>query len=93
MSATAGQYVIKLHGVRDMEAFTKAFNAGLIDTAGGHWEGNNWDAFNDYLSWPAEDSYTLILDGWANCNVLGENDLAIFKGILASNPHVTVRLT
>ena len=40
-----------------------------------------------------EDSYTLILDGWANCNALEERDLAIFEDILASNPHVSVRST
>ncbi|EJL68224.1 Barstar (barnase inhibitor) [Variovorax sp. CF313] len=92
MPITGPQYLIELHGVRDMDAFTSAFNTGLINAAGGHW-GGNWDAFNDYLSWPAEDSYTLILDGWTSCNALGERDLAIFEGILASNPHVLVRLT
>jgi hypothetical protein len=56
-------------------------------------ERRSWDAFNDYLSWPAEDSYTLVLDGWTSCEALSESDLVIFEEILAANPHVSVRRT
>jgi len=33
----------------------EAFNEGLIERCGGRWNGN-LDAFNDYLSWPNEES-------------------------------------
>lgn len=76
-----------------MEAFATAFNIGLIQQAGGQWTGTSWDAFNDYLSWPAEDSYVLVLEGWSDCNALHGRDLEIFEEILADNPHISARRT
>lgn len=93
MTEANRQYQISLRGVHTMDAFVSAFNDGLIHEAGGHWSGTSWDAFNDYLSWPPEESYVLVLDGWADCNALCERDLAIFEEILASNPHVSTRRT
>jgi len=59
------EYRVDLRNVRDMNALVGAFNDGLIRAVGGHWHGNNWDAFNDYLSWPEDESYILLLDGWS----------------------------
>ena len=87
------EHRVDLRNVRDMNSFAGAFNDGLIRAAGGHWHGNKWDAFNDYLSWPEDESYMLLLDGWSQCTALGEQDKAIFEKILAANPHVSVRRT
>jgi hypothetical protein len=93
MSTTRNEYRVDLGNVRDMGAFAGAFNDGLIRAAGGHWHGSNWDAFNDYLSWPVEDSYVLFLDGWSQCTALCDQDKAIFEDVLAANPHVLVKRT
>ena len=46
-------------------------NQGLVRDAGGEWNGN-LDAFNDYLSWPDEESYELVFLGAEHCeSVLG----------------------
>lgn len=87
------EYCVDLRNVHDMSAFAGAFNDGLIRAAGGHWHGNNWDAFNDYLSRPENESYVLLLDGWSRCTALGERDKAIFEKILAANTRVSVRRT
>ena len=87
------KYRVGLRNVRDMSAFAGAFNDGLIRAAGGHWHGNKWEAFNDYLSWPQEASYVLLLGGWSQCTALSERDKAIFEEILADNPHVLVKRT
>jgi hypothetical protein len=78
------EYRVDLRNVRDMSAFAGAFNDGLIRAAGGNWHGNSWDAFNDYLSWPVDESYMLLLDGWSRRTALGEQDRAIFEEILTS---------
>lgn len=90
---TGTQFRVDLHDVHDLPAFASAFNEGLISAAGGHWNGVGWDAFNDYLSWPAEDSYALLLDGWSTCDALNDDDRAIFEEILADNAHVLVTRT
>ena len=93
MPVTRNEYRINLHDVRKMSAFVAAFNDGLIERAGGRWNGQSWDAFNDYLSWPPEESYSLLLDGWSHCSALDRRDLATFEEVLAANPHVSVRRT
>ncbi len=46
-------------------------NRAIIRNAGGEWKGS-LDAFNDYLSWPDEESYELELLGAEHCEtVLG----------------------
>jgi hypothetical protein len=87
------EYRVDLRNVRDMNTFAGAFNDGLIRVGGGHLNGNNWDAFNDYLSRPEDESYMLFLDGWSQCTALGEQDKAIFEEILAANSHVSVKRT
>ena len=56
------EYVVDLSRVASFSDAIAAFNAGLIESGGGHWNGN-LDAFNDYLSWPAEGRYRLVLRG------------------------------
>jgi hypothetical protein len=87
------EYRIDMCKVSDMNALVGAFNDGLIRAAGGRWHGNNWDAFNNYFSWPEDESYILLLDGWSQCAALDEQDKAIFEEILAANPHVSVKRT
>lgn len=93
MSNARRRYRIHLHNVKTLDVFASAFNEGLIGKAGGHWNGKSWDAFNDYLSWPADDSYILVLDGWTDCDALSGRDLEIFEEILAANQHVSVERT
>lgn len=84
------QFRIDLHAAHDFPAFAAAFNNGLIHGVGGHWAGQSWDAFDDYLSWPTEETYELVLDGWWQCSGLSEKETQILEAIFASNPHVLV---
>lgn len=91
------EYPINLANVRSFADFVAAFNAGMIHSVGGHWNGN-LDAFNDYLSWPLDAPYRLVLLDWDRCaNVLdqtpapgGGSMLQVIREIFADNPHVTV---
>jgi len=87
------EYRVDLRSVRDMNALVSAFNDGLIRGAGGLWHGNNWDAFYDYLSWPVDESYILLLDGWSQFPALAEQAEAILVDILPANPQVFVQRT
>jgi hypothetical protein len=46
--------------------FGTAFNEGFVRPVGGEWNGN-LDAFNDYLWWPDEHPYRLVVRGWQAC--------------------------
>lgn len=46
--------------------FIEIFNAVMVRPAGGEWSGN-LDAFNDYLSWPEDTPYDLIIIGTYKC--------------------------
>ncbi|WP_439621048.1 hypothetical protein [Gemmata sp.] len=59
-------FVVRVAEVRSFEDFITAFNEGFCRHVGGHWTGN-LNAFNDNLSWPAEERYRLILQGWQEC--------------------------
>lgn len=87
------QYQVQLRGVQTMDAFSAAFNEGLINKAGGNWNGKNWSAFHDYLAWPVEQSYELVLDGWTSCSALSDRDRVIIEDVFADNPHVSVSRT
>ncbi|HAH11067.1 MAG TPA: hypothetical protein DCL54_06790 [Alphaproteobacteria bacterium] len=52
-------YRIDLSGVGDQAGFVRAFNAGFAHQAGGEWQGQSLDAFEDLLRWP-DDPYTLV---------------------------------
>jgi len=60
------RYTIDCRHVRTFKDFVEATNVGLIRAAGGEWNGH-LDAFNDYLSWPEEDTYELELLGAETC--------------------------
>jgi hypothetical protein len=95
--AIVTEYRINLAEIRSFADFVAAFNAGMIDSVGGHWNGNV-DAFNDYLSWPEDEAYRLVLVGWERCaKVLDQTTasgdrpmLQVIREIFTANPHVTV---
>ena len=60
------EYVVDLTSVASWEAFVEAFNEGFVRAVGGEWNGN-LDAFNDYLYWPEEHPYRLVIRGWHSC--------------------------
>jgi hypothetical protein len=60
------EFVVDVTHVATFEALISAFNEGFCRHLGGDWQGN-LDAFNDYLYWPDEDQYRLVLLGWAQC--------------------------
>jgi hypothetical protein len=61
-----GEYVVDLSAAKSFADFIAAFNEGLIRHVGGEWNGN-LDAFNDYLWWPDEHPYRLVIRGWQTC--------------------------
>lgn len=91
------EYCVNLAAVRSFDDFVAAFNAGMIDHVGGHW-GGNLDAFHDYLSWPEDEAYRLVLVGWDRAaQVLerveapgGRTMLEVLREIFGDNPHVMV---
>ena len=93
------EYRINVADVQSFADFVSAFNAGMIDSIGGHWNGN-LNAFNDYLFWPDDKAYRIVLVGWGHCAEvlkqtrapapLGQSMLEIIEKIFADNPHVTV---
>jgi hypothetical protein len=60
------EYIVDLSSVTSYQDFIAAFNEGFIRPVGGEWHGN-LDAFNDYLWWPEEHPYRLVLRGWQAC--------------------------
>jgi hypothetical protein len=91
------EYRINLASVRSFDDFIAAFNAGLIDSLGGHWNGN-LDAFNDYLYWPEPHPYRLVLDGWTACSAAlaqmpapsGRSMLWEIESIFKDNPQASL---
>ena len=91
------EYRINLAGIRSFADFVAAFNRGIIESVGGHWNGN-LDAFHDYLSWPEDEAYRLVLVDWdRSAQVLQQTEapdhrsmLEVIREIFADNPHVTV---
>lgn len=59
-------YEIDCRQVQTYDDFVEAFNGAFIETFGGRWNGN-LDAFNDYLSWPKETPYQLVIQGSDQC--------------------------
>lgn len=93
------EYRIQVDEVRTYDDFVAAFNAGMIESVGGHWNGD-LNAFHDYLSWPQAETYRLVLVGWARCAATlaelpywgggGATMLAMIEEIFRDNPHVTL---
>jgi hypothetical protein len=63
MRHRAVEYIVNLSEVGSWTGLVQAFNEGFMRAIGGDWNGN-LDAFDDYLSWPDEQPYRLILRGW-----------------------------
>lgn len=59
-------YQVDCKNILDFQDFVKAINDGFVAHLGGCWNGN-LDAFNDYLSWPDEVPYKLVILGSDNC--------------------------
>ena len=59
-------YEVDCRQVQTYDDFVEAFNEAFIETLGGRWNGN-LDAFNDYLSWPEETPYQLVIHGSDQC--------------------------
>jgi hypothetical protein len=84
------EYVVDLTNASTFEDFVVAFNEGFCRHCGSHWHGHSWDAFHDYLSWPEEERFRLVLKGWGRCRGLRGEDRKMVREILADNRHVEV---
>lgn len=91
-------YRINLSRIETFQDFINAFNAGMIETVGGKWNGN-LNAFNDYLYWPEPHPYELVLIGWTHCAAVlaklsapggGSSMLSVIEEVLADNPQAVV---
>lgn len=60
------EYVVEVTAASSWVDFIAAFNEGFIRPVGGEWSGN-LDDFNEYLWWPDEHPYRLVIRGWAAC--------------------------
>jgi hypothetical protein len=77
--------------------FTAAFNEGFVRPVGGEWDGN-LDAFNDYLWWPDEHPYRIVVRGWAACAPAvnqhktwdGRSVMEVVAEIFRDNPQAVV---
>lgn len=58
------EFLVDLTGVTTLEGFLAAFNAGFCQQVGGELHTLNWNAFNDFLSWPEEENYRLVFKSW-----------------------------
>ena len=90
-------YVVDVANVTSWEEFITAFNEGFVSTFGSEWNGN-LDAFNDYLWWPDEHPYRLVIRGWQECSAaVNEHKtrdnrpvLEVIAEIFAENPQVVL---
>lgn len=85
------EYVVELSGAVTYEEAVAAFNEGFCRRCGGEWDGRSWNAFHDYLSWPGEGRFRLVLRGWAGCRGLEPGDRDTITAILRDNDHVEAR--
>jgi hypothetical protein len=82
------EFVVDMTNVSTYEEFVAAFNEGFCQHCDGHWHGRSWDAFHDYLSWPDEQQFRLVFQGWEWCSGLRSEDRKMVREILGINPHV-----
>ena len=93
------EYVVDLSSATCWRDFIAACNEGFVRQVGGEWNGN-LDAFNDYLWWPTEHPYRLVIRGWAASLVTvnqhrtwdGRPVLDVMAEIFRENPQVEVVL-
>ena len=61
------EYLVDLSSAASWADVIAAFNEGFVrPVGGGEWNGN-LDAFNDYLWWPDEHPYRLVVRRWQAC--------------------------
>lgn len=84
------EFVVDLTAASSFDDFTSAFNRGFCERVGGTMtaRGSVWSAFHDFLFWPTEDPYRLVLRGWSECAGLSGEDRNTVLEILRDNPHV-----
>ena len=93
------EFVVRVADVTSFDDFIAAFNEGFCRHVGGWWNGN-LNAFHDYLSWPEDERYRLVLQGWDACvEVLGQEAylpgqsmLDVILEIFRDNDHVELVL-
>jgi hypothetical protein len=61
-----GSMYVDVATARSWNDFIDAFNTGFVRQFGAEWNGN-LDSFNDYLFWPDEHPYRLVVHGWKKC--------------------------
>lgn len=91
------EYIVDVSGASSWADFIAAFNEGFIRPVGGEWSGN-LDSLNDYLWWPAEHPYRLVVRGWQTCSPAvnrhntwdGRPVLDVVDEILRGNPQAEV---
>ncbi len=82
------EFTVDLSNATSFEEFVAAFNDGFCRHVSGEWHGRSWDAFHDYLSWPAEETYRLTFRGWETSSSLDPARREMLKKVLHDNPHV-----
>ncbi len=93
------EYVVDVTAAACWADFVAAFNEGFVRPVGGEWNGN-LDAFNDYLWWPDEHPYRLVVRGWQVCapalnqhrTAAGRPVLEVIGEIFSDNPQAQVVL-
>lgn len=93
------EYVVDVSAVTSWSDFIAAFNDDFVRLVGGEWNGN-LDAFHDYLYWPDEHPYRLVVHGWQQCAPLvnqhktwyGRPVLDVIAEIFHDNPHAEIVL-
>jgi hypothetical protein len=60
------EYVVDVSSANNWEEVIASFNRGIFHSLDAVWNGH-LDAFNDYLYWPDEKPYRLIVRGWDEC--------------------------
>lgn len=91
------EFVVDVTAATSWADFIAAFNEGFVRRVGGQWNGN-LDAFHDYLFWPDEKSFRLIIRGWDRCSASvneqstwdGRPILDVIEEIFRDNPHVEI---
>jgi hypothetical protein len=86
------EFVVELTGVSSFKRFITAFNKGFCRHVHGRWNGN-WNAFDDYLSWPEEKQYRLVFRGWRRCRGIGTYNRKMVRQICREYPNIEVVYT
>jgi len=84
------KFTVDLRNAKSFTDVVASFNVGLIGPSGGTWNGNSWDAFHDYLSWPEAETYALTILAWAECSGLTETERGLMQTIFNDNTHVKI---